>query len=107
MNESFYIWTFAYDVSGMKSVTLYVREDADGVNPLDDFANEVRLALGLWHMTPATAHLPSFSQQQQVFHPEVHGFKGVGPWNAHPMLQRVFPKGNVYNESVDFTCNAR
>lgn len=41
MNESFYIWTFAYDVSGMKSVTLYVREDADGVNPLDDFANEV------------------------------------------------------------------
>lgn len=42
-----------------------------------------------------------------MFHPETLGLKGVGPWNAHPMLQRVFPKGNVYNESVDFTCNAR
>lgn len=82
MNNSFYIWTFVYDVSDLASVTLYVREDSDGVNPLDDFANE-------------------------VYEPTKFGYKGVSQWTATPMVRRVFPKGNVYNESVDLTCNSR
>ena len=58
------------------------REDGDGVNPLDDYANE-------------------------VYEPSRFGYKGVGAWSQKPMVRRVFPKGNVYNETVDFTCNAR
>ena len=69
------------DVSGTKSVTLYYREDADGVNPVSDFANE-------------------------VFEPAALGMAGVGAWQPQVMVQRVFPKGNVYNETVDFTCNS-
>ena len=35
------MWTYVFDVSGVASVLLYIRSDQDGVNPLDDFANEV------------------------------------------------------------------
>jgi hypothetical protein len=37
----FYIWTFIYDFSGVSSVQLMYRQDADGVNPLNDTNNEV------------------------------------------------------------------
>ena len=42
--SDFYIWTFIYDVSGMKSVLFNYRMDKDGVNPIDDNANEVHLS---------------------------------------------------------------
>ena len=35
------MWTFAYDVSGISSVTFSYRQDKDGINPQDDFSNEV------------------------------------------------------------------
>jgi len=38
--SDFYIWTLAYDVSGITSVVLKVRVDNDGVNPLDNNDNE-------------------------------------------------------------------
>ena len=39
--RDFHIWTFAYDVSGIDKVVLHYRVDKDGVNPLEDFANEL------------------------------------------------------------------
>jgi hypothetical protein len=30
----------------------------------------------------------------------------VGPWTSVPMVQRTFPKGNVFNHSIDLTCDA-
>ena len=38
--SDFEVWTYAYDVSGLSSVTLKYRVDADGFNPLDSFDNE-------------------------------------------------------------------
>lgn len=40
MPSEFYIWTHAYDLSGIESVTLRVRVDADGINDLNTFENE-------------------------------------------------------------------
>lgn len=39
--RDFYVWTFAYDISGIDSVTFYFRIDKDGVNPVHDYSNEV------------------------------------------------------------------
>jgi hypothetical protein len=61
---------------------LALHQDADGVNPLDDIANE-------------------------VIEPALHNASGVGDWVAIPMVQRVFPTGNVYNQSIDLSCDAR
>ena len=40
MPSEFYIWTHAYDLSGIASVNLKIRIDADGVNPLANNENE-------------------------------------------------------------------
>jgi hypothetical protein len=39
-NADFKIWTYAYDVSGLQSVTLKFRVDVDGENPLGSTQNE-------------------------------------------------------------------
>jgi len=73
-NGDFHIWTFAYDTSGVQSVTLKYRIDLDGVNPLDCIQNETYA-----------------------------GGPDVGPWESVAMTQRVFPAGNVYNDpEIDF-----
>ncbi|MEO0529277.1 MAG: hypothetical protein AAF266_01740 [Planctomycetota bacterium] len=38
--SDFEVWTYAYDVSGLDSVQLKYRVDADGTNPLDSIQNE-------------------------------------------------------------------
>lgn len=65
----FWVWTFAYDVSGLASVTLKYRLDLDGVNPL------------LTHQNETYAGGPE-----------------VGPWQNLAMTARPFPAGNVYND---------
>ncbi len=58
--SDFEVWTLAYDVSGLASVTLYWRIDNDGVNPLDSTDNETYAGgpeVGPWNtiaMTPET-----------------------------------------------------
>jgi hypothetical protein len=71
---AFWIWTFVYDVSGLASVSLKYRIDADGLNPLNSTHNETYA-----------------------------GGAEVGPWQSIPMTQRPFPAGNVHNNpSIDF-----
>ncbi|MBX3387521.1 MAG: hypothetical protein KF768_13215 [Phycisphaeraceae bacterium] len=73
-NGDFYIWTFVHDVSGVQSVTLKYRIDADGVNPLSSTQNETYA-----------------------------GGPEVGQWISVPMNHRAFPAGNVYNDpTIDF-----
>lgn len=67
--SDFYIWTHIFDVSGVTNVTLFVRTDADGVNPIADNANELYA-----------------------------GGPGVGAWIALPMNKRSLPTGNFYND---------
>ena len=68
-SSDFYIWTHIFDVSGVTNVTLFVRADADGVNPIADNANELYA-----------------------------GGPGVGAWVTIPMNQRVIPKTNFFND---------
>lgn len=65
MGSDFYIWTHAYDLSGIPdgSMKVKVRVDADGVNPLGSNQNETYA-----------------------------GGPDVGPWITVPMQKRVLPK---------------
>jgi len=74
MPRDFYVWTFVFDIFGVKSVNLYYRLDEDGVNSLTDYANE-------------------------VYNPSQFGFTGVGNWTILPMVERPFPAGNIFNWS--------
>ncbi|WOO41720.1 fibronectin type III domain-containing protein [Rubellicoccus peritrichatus] len=62
MPSEFYIWTHAYDVSGLTSVNLKIRVDADGINPLSNNQNET-----------------------------YGGGSDVGDWITVPMTQRELP----------------
>ncbi|MEL7472592.1 MAG: GC-type dockerin domain-anchored protein [Planctomycetota bacterium] len=62
-------WTFVDDVSGVQSVTLKYRVDADGTNPLNSTQNETYV-----------------------------GGAEVGAWQDLPMTARAFPAGNVLND---------
>lgn len=73
-DTSFHVWTFAYDVSGLSSVVLKYRLDADGINPLGDWQNETYA-----------------------------GGSSVGAWQSAPMVSRAFPAENIYNDNgIDF-----
>ena len=56
--SDFEVWTFAYDVSGLSSVTLKWRVDADGANPLSSTQNETYaggLEVGDWNSVPMSS----------------------------------------------------
>ena len=73
-SSDFYIWTLAYDVSGLQNVTLKVRADTDGINPLSDNANETYA-----------------------------GGAGVGSWISIPMTRRPMPKNDpTGNPNLNF-----
>jgi hypothetical protein len=65
----FWVWTFAYDTSGIASATLKYRIDADGVRSLASTENETYA-----------------------------GGPGVGAWVSVPMTARPFPMNNVFND---------
>lgn len=68
-NGDFYVWTFAADVSGVQSMTLKYRIDADGQRSLSNTENETYA-----------------------------GGPGVGAWIDVPMTFRDFPAANVNND---------
>lgn len=62
-SSDFAVWTFAYDVSGLASVTLKWRIDADGVNPMASSQNETYAGgpeVGAWNsVAMATVAFPA------------------------------------------------
>ena len=74
MPNDFAVWTFVHDASGLSSVTLKYRVDADGANPLATNQNETYA-----------------------------GGNEVGMWIAVPMTVTDFPAGNALNDpGIDF-----
>ena len=70
----FHVWTFVHDVSGCEAVTLHVREDLDGTNPLASIQNETYAGGG-----------------------------EVAAWTSIAMTQRDFPAGDVLGDGgIDF-----
>ena len=56
--SDFEVWTYAYDVSGLSSVTLKYRVDADGANPLGSAQNETFVGggeVGAWTTIPMSS----------------------------------------------------
>ena len=68
MNSEFYVWTHAYDVSGITSIVLKIRKDNDGVNSMASHVNEV--------YDPAAVGLNASE---------------VGSWISIPMTKRILP----------------
>lgn len=62
MKSEFYIWTHAYDVSGITSIVVKVRKDNDGMNSMASNHNELYA-----------------------------GGSDVGPWTSISMTKRVLP----------------
>ncbi|MCS6770684.1 MAG: carbohydrate-binding protein [Kiritimatiellae bacterium] len=55
--SEFYIWTHAYDVSGITSIVVKVRKDHDGTNSMATTHNETYAGgpdVGSWHTIPMT-----------------------------------------------------
>lgn len=55
--NNFTVWTYVFDVSGLQSVTLKYRLDADGANPLSSIQNETYAGgseVGSWMNVPMT-----------------------------------------------------
>ncbi|MFM7809125.1 MAG: carbohydrate-binding protein, partial [Planctomycetota bacterium] len=74
MPNDFAVWTFVHDASGLASVTLKWRVDADGANPLSSNQNETYA-----------------------------GGAEVGAWTSVAMTVTDFPAGNVLNDGgIDF-----
>ena len=69
--SDFYVWTHAFDVSGVASVKLFVRSNLDGVNPLSDNDDET-----------------------------CAGGPGVGAWMQIEMNKRAVPTGNVSKSDI-------
>ncbi len=73
-SSDFYIWTHAFDLSGVASVTLFVRTDNEGTNPLSSNQNETYAGGG-----------------------------EVGAWQTIAMTKRTIPKHNVTgNPTINF-----
>lgn len=68
MDSDFYVWTFVHDPNNVARVSLFIREDNDGVNPLTSNDNETYA-----------------------------GGPGVGAWTELAMNQRDFPADNQFN----------
>lgn len=83
MNNSFFVYTYVADYSGVARVTLHVRVDEDGVDSIADHAND-------------------------VYEPHAHGLAGVGPWANVTMQVFDMPAGgNPYNVSGLLSMDAR
>jgi len=73
MPSDFYVWTFVHDPSGVARVSLFVRVDDDGENPLNTHVNETYA-----------------------------GGAGVGAWQEMAMNYRDFPADNLFgNPEID------
>jgi hypothetical protein len=57
MNSEFYVWTHAYDVSGITNIVAKIRVDNDGTNPIASNQNETYAGgaeVGSWVQIPMT-----------------------------------------------------
>lgn len=116
MHSEFYIWTHAYDVSGITNIALKIRRDNDGTNPLGSNQNETYAGggeVGSWvsiamtkRILPNTATgLTAAANNSQIkYFPD-----GVSPEVADYYFARVddasFPnfRGNLFDYYIEAT----
>ncbi|HNX89765.1 MAG TPA: starch-binding protein [Paludibacteraceae bacterium] len=114
LSSDFHVWTFAYDVSGLSSVTLKYRLDADGSNPVSSIQNETYAGgpeVEAWQETAMTrramapdpttdAELNFFIQpaaKADLCYAEITGLKDK---LVDYYVEAVDTKGNVYKSPI-------
>ena len=114
MHSEFYVWTHAYDVSGITNLTLKIRKDNDGANPLNSNQNETFAGggeVGGWVSIPMTmrelpdtaAELTAAAANGQI---EYFG-QGVSPEVADYYFAKIddasFPgfRGNLFDYYIE------
>jgi hypothetical protein len=112
--SDFHVWTYAYDVSGLTSVTLKYRIDNDGWNPVESIQNEIYaggIEVGSWqniemNRRPMTAD-PTNDPELNFFilpmakadlcYAEIAGHKDV---LIDYYVEAVDSKGNVFKTPI-------
>ena len=106
-SADFKVWTFAYDVSGLNSVTLKYRVDLDGENPLNSTQNETFLGgdeVGQWISLPMTAR--SLSSPANILAPTVRAdeysavIAGIRNALLDYYVEAVDGRGNVARSDI-------
>lgn len=112
--SDFHVWTYAYDVSGLNSVTLKFRVDKDGLNPVESTHNETYAGgseVETWMSTemsrqPMAADPTGDSELNFFILPqakadlcfaEVTGYKDV---LIDYYVEAVDAKGNIYKSPI-------
>lgn len=96
MPSEFYIWTHAYDLNGITRVSLLLRIDADGQNPLVDNANELYAGgngVGDWvsvSMTQRPLPNDSASLNAAANNGQINYFITSGKCRQHPRPRRIY-----------------
>ena len=89
------MWTFAYDVSGIDSVTFYYRKDLDGVNPIHETSNEVYRSGELLQSTANVNNITMLCAKPPPPFTLLLDVSKVTEWTAMKMNFRAFPKVTV------------
>ncbi|MEA4983308.1 MAG: starch-binding protein [Paludibacter sp.] len=112
--SDFHVWTYAYDVSGLNSVTLNYRVDKDGWNPVESSQNDTYTGgseVEMWTSTamnrqPMAADPTSDSElnffilpqaKADLCYAEITGLKDV---LIDYYVEAVDTKGNVYKSPI-------
>ncbi len=113
-SSDFHVWTYAYDVSGLQSVTLKYRIDNDGWNPIESIQNETYAGgdeVGPWqsiemNRRPMTAD-PTNDPELNFFitplakadlcYTEIAGYKDV---LIDYYVEAVDSKGNIFKTPI-------
>lgn len=116
MRSEFYVWSHAYDVSGITNIALKIRKDNDGVNALANNQNETYAGggeVGAWVSIPMTkrqlpqtaAALTAAAANSQIEYFD----QGVSPEVADYYFAKIsdstFPgfRGNLFDYYIEAT----
>lgn len=105
-NSDFKVWTYVYDVSGLKSVKLKYRIDKDGENPLSSNQNETYAGgdeVGDWQEIDMTARqIESITNPKPLYKADEYSAMVTGLKNVlvDYYVEAVDNKGNVARSMI-------
>lgn len=104
--SDFTVWSYVYDLSGLKTVKLKYRLDKDGVNPLDSDQNETYAGgdeVGEWKEIDMTSKtIASITNPQPLYKADEYSAKitGVNDALVDYYIEAVDRKGNVSRSMI-------
>lgn len=105
-SSDFTVWTYVYDLSGLKEVNLKYRLDKDGVNPLTSNQNETYAGgdeVGEWQSVAMTAkEIESITNPKPLYKAAEYSAKvsGVSEALVDYYVEAIDAKGNVGRSQI-------